>query len=362
MKICFLGDAESIHMRRWIEYFRDTGNDVSVISFRYYDIPGVDMRFVGEKIKIKENGGNIQYVKSIGKIKKIIKEIDPQVVNAHYLTSYGFIGALIKDRPFIVSTWGSDILVTPKRNIIYKKLTQFAIEKSDIITSDSYFMSNEIVHLGGEKNKVITVPMGIDKNVFNLDDREDFKSKIFLSMRTLCDNSNIDIILKAFKRINDEDKTTKLIITNSGEKKQDVLNLIDNLNLHSSVEFLGFINRDMVAQLLKQACIYISVPKSDSTSVTLLEAMACGMFPIVSDLPANNEWINDEKNGFILKDCSEESLYRLMKEAIKDEELLIKASELNKSIISERAIWEDNMNYIIKTYNTLILNLSKKMS
>ena len=83
MKICFLGDAESIHMRRWIEYFRDTGNDVSVISFRYYDIPGVDMRFVGEKIKIKENGGNIQYVKSIGKIKKIIKEIDPQVVNAH---------------------------------------------------------------------------------------------------------------------------------------------------------------------------------------------------------------------------------------------------------------------------------------
>ena len=50
--------------------------------------------------------------------------------------------------------------------------------------------------------------------------------------------------------------------------------------------------------------LYISIPTSDSTSVTLLEAMAAGSLPIVSDLPANREWIEDGKNGFLLEDMS----------------------------------------------------------
>lgn len=354
MKICFLGDAASIHIRRWVEFFRDKGHDVIVISFRNADIHGVDLRYIGDNININSDGGNSAYLKNILKIRKIIKEVKPDLVNAHYLTSYGFLGSIIKDRPLVVSTWGSDILVAPKKNIVYKKLTQFVLKRCNLVTSDSNFMSEEIVKLGYDKNKVLTAPMGIDPSKFYIDKKNNNNNRTFLSMRTLCPNSNIDIILKAFKELLQEEKEIKLILTNSGEDEEKVLKLIKDLNLEEYIEFLGFVDRDKVEELLKNCKIYLSIPNSDSTSVTLLEAMACGAFPIVSDLPANREWIEDNKNGFILKDNSVEELKQLMKKALNDNDLFEKVKERNESIIKSRAIWNDNMNFIENNFKKLI--------
>ena len=354
MKVCFLGDAGSIHIRRWVEFFRDQGHLVSLISFRDYDINGVDVRFVGNKININESGGNIEYIKKIFQIRRIIKEINPDIVNAHYLTSYGLIAAIIKDRPLVVSTWGSDILVAPKKNSIYKKITQYVLKKSNLVTSDSDFMSKEIERLGCSNEKIITAPMGIEKEIFNSINRNNINDATFLSMRTLCDNSNIDLIIKAFALIAKEYKDSKLVITNSGEKEDELKELINRLELNSSVELLGFIDRETVAQLLKDKYIYISIPTSDSTSVTLLEAMASGIFPIVSDLPANSEWITDNRNGLILKSMDEKELYKLMKKALDNEKLVSDSRELNKNIIDEKAIWKNNMNFIIKSYRGVL--------
>lgn len=353
MKICFLGDAASVHNRRWIEYFRDKGNDVSIITFRDYKIENVDVRYIGEKLSVNEGGGNFKYLKQIRKIKKIIKQLNPDIVNAHYLTSYGFLSALVKDRPLVVSTWGTDVLVTPKKNIMYKKLTQYVLKKSDIVTSDSIFMSDEILKLGCNNEKVITVPMGIEQKEFNMSNREE-KNKLFLSMRTLCDNSNIEVILEAFKLLYEEDNEARLIITNSGDNKDKVLKLIEDLKLSDAVEFLGFIDRNQVSELLKKASFYISIPQSDSTSVTLLEAMACGSFPILSDIPANKEWVRDNENGIIIDEISAKKLYKAMKNIMKDDKLLTSARNINDKIINERAIWENNMQIVFENYNKLI--------
>ena len=216
MKICFLGDAASIHIRRWCEYFRDKGDKVSIISFREAEIPGVNVIYIGDKLNINSEGGNLTYLKKIWTIKKIISDLKPDIVNAHYLTSYGFLAALTRIKPLVVSTWGSDILVTPKRNIIYKKLTEFVIKRSNLITSDSNFMSEEIVNLGGKKENIITAPMGIDITNFNLVGRSTENRNTFLSMRTLCKNSNIEYILTAFKNVIKEKPDAKLIITKIG--------------------------------------------------------------------------------------------------------------------------------------------------
>ncbi len=361
MKICFLGDIGSIHIRRWIEYFRDNGNKVYVISFNNYRIEGVNVTYLGENININSSGGNINYLKKIKEIKRMIKEINPDIINAHYVTSYGFIAALIKDRPLVISTWGSDILVTPKKNFIYKLLTQYSLKKGDLITSDSNNMTKEIKKLTRNHSTVITRPMGIDPNQFNLEGTEKNREKILLSMRTLCDNSNIDIILKAFKKVLDYDKDIKLVITNSGEKENEVLQNIKALGIEKSVEFLGFISHEQVIDLLKKSFIFISIPTSDSTSVTLLEAMACGTFPIVSDIPANNEWIVNNTNGLILEDNSEEKLNRLIQCVLGNNELVKKARIENKNIIDNNAIWDDNMRDIKEYYQNLIANKLLKM-
>lgn len=353
MKICFLGDAASIHIRRWCEFFRDKGDKVSIISFNKAEIPGVEVHFVGDSLNINGDGGNIGYLKKVRLIKSLVKEIKPDILNAHYLTSYGFIGTLINYKPLIVSTWGSDILVTPKKNIVYNALTRFVINKATLITSDSNFMSKEIISLGGKAEKVVTAPMGINNSEFNNKD-ENRENQTFLSMRTLCDNSNIDCILKAFKIVLETYKDAKLVITNSGEKRDNILNLIKELSLEDNVEYLGFINRETVIKLLKTSTVYISIPTSDSTSVTLLEGMASGIFPIVSDLPANREWIIDNKNGYILNSTDEKNLSELMIKSIINDNLKKDAKSINESIINERAIWDDNMTFIREHYKNIL--------
>lgn len=355
MKICFLGDAGSIHVRRWIEFFRDSGNDVHIISFNYAEIHGVNLHYIGESINIDSDGGNKAYLKKVFEIRSLIKKIKPDLINAHYLTSYGFIGSLVKGNvPLVVSTWGSDILVTPKKNKVYKMLTQYVLKKSDLITSDSKYMSNEIVNLKADINKVLTIPMGVSLSDIDIENIKDNREKIFLSMRTLCENSNIECIIDAFKKVLEKYEESRLIITNSGKREKEVLEYINKLGLEEKIEFRGFINRSELFNLLNDGLSYISIPTSDSTSVTLLESMISGCFPIVSDLPANREWIEDGVNGLILSKFDSTELSELMIRTIEDKDLIKSSRQINKKIIEERAVWEDNMNMALNAYKLII--------
>lgn len=353
MKICFLGDAGSVHIRRWVEFFRDSGNEVHLISFRYAKIDGIKLYNLDESVN--SNGNNIHYIKNIFKIRKIIKKINPDIINAHYLTSYGFIGSLVKGNiPFVVSTWGSDILVTPKKNKVYEMLTKYVLNKSDLITSDSEYMSSEIIKLNSDKNKVLTIPMGVSLSDIDFENINEDRDLVFLSMRTLCENSNIKCILDAFKIVLSKYENAKLIITNSGNLEEEILNYIEKIGIKNSVEFKGFINRENLFKLLNDGLAFISIPNSDSTSVTLLESMISGSFPIVSNLPANREWIDDEVNGLILENIDSDKLSQLMIRTIEDKNLIKNARKLNRRIIEERAVWEDNMNFAIKSYKKIL--------
>lgn len=357
MKICFLGDAGSIHIQRWCQFFRDKGDEVYLLSFRQGTIDGVKVINLGDGMEVHSSGGNFQYLKKVFSIKKIIREINPDVVNAHYLTSYGFMGALVNFKPFVVSTWGSDILVTPYRNALYKILTQYVIKKSNLLTSDSKFMSDKIIELGGEKEKVLTAPMGVDPEVFNCENKRPLeKVSSFLSMRTLIENSNIDVIIKAFYKLSKEVENLELTIVNDGDMRSELENTVNSLQLNNKVKILGAVSRDKVVSLLKEKDVYISIPTSDSTSVTLLEAMACGIFPIVSDLPANKEWITDNHNGYILKDISVDEMYNAMKKSLNNISTINESAAINNAIIKERALWQENMTNVRNAYCNLSSN------
>ncbi|GAA0758159.1 glycosyltransferase [Clostridium sartagoforme] len=355
MKICFLGDAGSIHTKRWIEFFRDSGTEVHLISFRNANIPGIKFYYMGDSINIDGDGGNKEYLKKLFKIKSIIKNIKPDLINAHYLTSYGFIGSLVKGKiPFVVSTWGTDILVTPKKNKAYELLTKYVLKKCSLVTSDSEYMSKEIINLKADKKKVITVPMGVSLSDMDFQTINENRDNTFLSMRTLCENSNIECILEAFKLVLDKYSDSRLIITNSGTGEKDILNYISNLGIEKNIDFKGFINRKELLNLLGEGLGFISIPTSDSTSVTLLESMINGCFPIVSDVEANREWIKDEKNGLILKEINSQKLSKLMIRVIEDKNLIENARDINRKIIKERAIWEDNMKLIVDSYKKIL--------
>jgi glycosyltransferase involved in cell wall biosynthesis len=123
-----------------------------------------------------------------------------------------------------------------------------------------------------------------------------------------------------------------------------------DLNISSVVKFVGRIPHEKMASLLAQADVYVSTSLSDGTSVSLLEAMGSGAFPVVTDIPANREWIINGENGFLISTSDESILTRKILEAIRNRRLLKEASRKNLKIIEQRADWKTNIGKITDIY------------
>lgn len=335
-KYLILSNGQAGHTLKWV---KELINDYDVYAFSLNGFSEEMRELLGESriitydASVNISGGNISVLKSIPMVVSLIKRYKPSVINAHYLTSYGTLAcfASIISRytgRLVLSAWGSDILVTPWKNKLYYYLTKFVLGKADLITSDAEFMSDKVKEIA-DSARVMTFPFGIEK----IPDMEyaEKDDKLFFSNRALEPNYNIDKVVLLFSKLYKEDSNRRLVIANDGTQREELVNIVAALNLSDSVEFVGYLTKPRQAEYYKKSRWFISIPTSDSTSVSLLEAMSHGCVPIVSDLPANREWVNDGENGVIYED--EEINVNICDPKI--------AYEKNREIIKERAIWSD---------------------
>ena len=345
-KYLILGDGKSPHILKWIKELR-----------KYYRIYLISFNGINEEIKglispksiyilsnnISPTGRNYKLLSLIPKLKRTILDINPDIINPHFLNSYGFLTALtIPQKSFLIqSTWGSDILETPFANLLRYKIATFSLKKADLITSDSFIMSDNIEQYGIDKTKIITFPFGLSEEDIN--DLSDFSKKenIIFSNRGLYKNYNIDIIIKWFHI---QSQNYKLIIANLGREEKKLKKMVVELGLSKRVEFVGYLDKEKQNNFYKLSKFYISIPSSDSTSVSLLEAMSAGTIPIVSNIPVNREWILDGINGIFFKsnlDLDKISIYT-------------KYVDINLNLIKKKAIFSKNIEILIKKINSII--------
>ena len=122
-----------------------------------------------------------------------------------------------------------------------------------------------------------------------------------------------------------EEPHTRFLFAGDGPDRLSLEKEARDLKIESSVQFLGWVLHEEMADLLSKSDIYISTSLDDGTSVSLLEAMASGAFPIVTDIASNREWIVNGKNGFLVSIEDEKMLARRIIEAIRNRELLREA-------------------------------------
>lgn len=340
-KYLLFGDAAYPHIYKWYKELNKQF-DVHVITFANQE----KIEFEYENLicisrEVNAKGSNIALLFSLFRVFKLIRLIKPKYVNAHYATSYGFIAAIIScflKFKLIISTWGTDILVTPYKNVAYKTITRFTLNKANIVTSDSDFMSYHIAKLSIRSvDQILTFPMGIEKNEIPKEVVNKSK-KTFLSLRTLNENSNVDIIIQAFSIMTKECPDVELVIAHKGSEEAKLKELSKGLN----IRFVGFLNREELIQIMSEAKFYLSIPTSDSISVSLIETMAYGCIPILSNIAANREVINNS-NGLI-SELKVNDLVLVMKEAY---EMLDKDSDkirlINYELIKNKYVWENNI-------------------
>jgi len=199
--------------------------------------------------------------------------------------------------------------------------------------------------------------MGIDEGFLekgrDREERLDGRPHTVLSNRNLLPLYNVSLLIQAIPSVIKEEPNTTFLIAGDGQEREQLQREAENLRVSSFVKFLGRIPHEKMADLLAQTDIYVSTSLYDGTSVSLLEAMGSGAFPVVTDIPANREWIINGENGFLVSTDEALSLANRIIDAIRDRELLRRSRTKNRLIVEQKTLWSEYINRVKNIYSII---------
>jgi len=328
----------SVHVENYYNLIKSNFSEVLIIGNRKVDY--VNSHEVNFSLK-----NPIKLRKSIAKVRKIIADFKPTVIHVHQANSVAYIALKANQGkvPVVVTCWGSDVLLTPHKGLIYKKVAQYALSKANYLTVDADYMDEAIKKIG-VKTKVINANFGIHYDGIEIPE----KKQIIYSNRLHKPLYNIDKIILGFNEFYKENPNWKLVIGASGTETDKLKALAKETLPENSFEFIGFVSQEMNQDYYLKSQIYVSIPHSDGTAISLLEAMGYGCVPVVSNLEANKEWISSEENGVIV----ESSLAEGLKKAINMD--LKSVQDSNIEIIKKKATKEVNREKFMSVYKELL--------
>lgn len=358
LQIVFLASANSVHSYKWVKYFADRGHNVHWVSFKSNTQGQIDGVFF---YKIKSF-----FPFNFFQLKKIIKKVKPDIFHAHYAGVNGFLASLVSFHPFVLTAWGSDILIAGK-HFIKKFFVEYALKKADLITCDAKHMQNAIEKMGVSISKIKIIYFGVDVLRFSPGEKSKELSKkleilncpTIISLRSLESVYNIETLITAIPLVLKEIPETKFIIAGRGSEAEKLKNLAESLKVSNSIRFIEWIEQNNLPNYLKVADIYVSTSLSDAgIASSTAEAMACGICPIITDFGDNKDWVKDGENGFLMPLKDYKFLAQKIIYLLKNPEKRLELGNNARGVIEKRNNYYSEMAKMENLYKLLIRNLN----
>ena len=363
MRICYIAEAGSFHTQKWVKYFADCGHELHLISrkpFEANDVKDLNSYWLTSfRYPVL-----LRYPYDTIKVRRLIKEIKPDVLHVHYAVGYGLLGALSGFHPFILSVWGSDILVAPKQSKIYKLTVELAIRRADVIHCDADHIIAPLIKLGAKPEKIKLIYFGVDTQKFMpIQEKEKlrrelgiFDSPTVISSRNLEPIYDIETLINSIPMVLKEIPEAKFLIVGGGSQEAKLKEQVKSLGISQRVKFTGRIPNDELPEYLNSADIYVSTSLSDAgLASSTAEAMACGLPVIITDFGDNKKWVEDGTNGFLIPLRNPQVLASKVIQLIRNKEIRDKFGQINRQIIEERNDWQKEMRKIEELYQVLMI-------
>ncbi len=354
MKICYLADINSAHTHKFLNYFVKKGYDIHVISLGKGEYDGVKVHSLDIEdyvMKGKSEKGKVGYLKKIKRVKELINEVRPDILHAHYASSYGLLGALANYHPYIISVWGSDVYDFPIKSPIHKMIIKYNLKKADYILSTSNVMKKETEKYTDKDIKV--TPFGVDINKF-YPNKIESNEIIIGTIKTLEEKYGVQYLVKAFKQVKEENKDLdiKLRIGGKGSQEDYLKNLCMELQIENDVTFLGFVKPDDVIKEFQRfdISVFPSTLDSESFGVAAVESEACGTPVIVSNVGGLMESTKPNETSLVVEKKSVEDLTEKLNILVRDKELRIKMGKAARKFVEDNYSLEKNFDDINKIY------------
>jgi L-malate glycosyltransferase len=363
MKILLLADTYSEHTEKWALGLAARGIKVGLFSFNrasyeWYHHENITVFFEPDtRINAEKTFTKISYLKYVGVLKKILANFKPDILHAHYATSYGLVGALSKFKPFILSVWGSDVYDFPKRSKLHKKVFQYNLKKASVILSTSEIMREEIRRY--TTRDVTVTPFGVDTEKFNK--KESLKDGVIRvgTIKPIEPKYGIIYIIEAaeilIKRF--PDKMFRFYLIGSSSKAEYYQSIINEKNLTDVFEITGRVPFDQVSNYhnLLDIFLNVSIDDSESFGVAAVEAMACEKPVIVSDVGGLMEVVGNGKYGNVIPKKNPEAIAKAIEEIILNPNRAAELGVMARKHVFQTYNWEANLTRMIEIYSSLKL-------
>lgn len=275
-----IGDGRSIHVQRIVSGLAAEGIDVHLASFEALD----DLPAQTHELWSPPHLGDLRYMVAIPSIRRLVKRLQPDVVNAHYVTSYGLLAAASGARCVVQTAWGTDLLRTARRPG-YRQLTQWILSRASLTTGDS----QDLIDAASALAPAVPVHrfvFGPPAAVWVAKDQKHQRQQIIVSVRNHEPLYQIDLILEAWPLVRKKLANHRLLVLGSGSLTEAL-----RTHLPPGAALTGKISHAEVLAALASAQVVVSIPTHDASSAAVLEALASGCAVVASDIPANREWV-----------------------------------------------------------------------
>lgn len=356
MRLCYLAAADSIHSYRWIRFFADRGHEIRWISLTAAGVDGaralrpLEITFPPSKA--------LRIVRAAVAGRRLLRTARPHILHAHYAASYGVVAALTGFHPFILTAWGSDVLLTG-RSRLGAPLVRFALRRADLITVDADHMAEAVVRFGVPRERIRLVYFGTDTATFRPEARSEalrahLGTPTVISLRSLEPLYDVGTLIRAAPLVAHEFPDVKFLVAGRGTEEAALRRLAAALGVGDHVVFAGHLPAAELPGYLASADVYVSTALSDAgLAASTAEAMACGLPVVVTDSGENRIWVHSGESGYVVPPRSPQVLAGRIIELLRRPETRARFGRRGREIIVERNDYTREMTKMEELYRLL---------
>lgn len=336
MRIVLVCPGDSRHTLPWVEELARRGHDVLVYAY-----PPLTVDFSPARVAVVEGAGPVGRARWL---RRQVRADAPDVVSQHYAATDAFALSML-GKPLVLSVWGSDVLRDLGRPL-KRALIARALRAAVLVVSPAMHMTERLVALGVRRQRVFTRQYGVDTAEYapgapSVSPTGPVAVLCTRSMRPIYGHEDIVRALA----LTSPDRVREVRFTGSGPLVEEMKVLAADLGVDDRAVFLEGV--DDMASTLCEADIYCSMSRSDGASLSLLEAMSCGLPVVVSDIPANREWVENHVNGILVPCDRPDMLAAELGEVAGDPSLRERLGTAARLTVLERGDLRTNMRLII---------------
>ena len=360
MKIAYLAAGNSIHTIRWVNALAQRGHTIFLITLHKPKEP-LEQKIPLFKLPIPAPLG---YFLNAPFLKKLLKQLQPDLLHVHYASGYGTLGRLCQWKPLMLSVLGSDVFDFPNQSFLHHALLIKNLRVATQIGSTSHIMADITQKLCDDKPIAIT-PFGIETKLFY--PRPQLRDNTVLKIGTvkaLAPKYGIDTLIKAFSKLRNTlvesqpqlARQLRLSIAGDGQQRAELQTLVAKLGLSAVTEFAGHLPYAQVPDYLNQLDIYVAASRLDSESfgVAILEASACGLPVVVSRVGGLPEVVEEGVTGYIVDKEEVAQFAAVLLTLAQNQKLRDSIGTAGRQMVKEKYDWQDSLSIMERAYRQTV--------